>query len=172
MSTEDPTAIALRVDPFHERMIGTTYHGNIEFDVPYMTEIADNLWQGGCDARLRLPEFIENVVNLYPGVQYRIKHRLHSELKVRMYDDINQGLDGVIALAHWVNSCRAQGPTLVHCQAGLNRSSLIVGTALILGDGMSASQAVEHIRTTRSPACLCNTAFEQFLHSIETTKES
>lgn len=167
MTTEDPTAIPLRVDPLRQRMTGWTYHGNHEIDVPYMTEITDNLWQGGCESSLELPRFIEHVINLYPGVHYRTRHRLESELRVRMYDSVEQGLDGVMALAGWVNSCRRQGPTLVHCQAGLNRSSLVVATALMLGDGMSAADAIAHIREQRSPACLCNRAFEQFLYDID-----
>lgn len=167
MPDEDPTAVPLRVDPLRQRMTGWTYHGNHEIDVPYMTEMADNLWQGGCAPSLELPRFIEHVINLYPGVHYRTRHHLESDLRVRMYDSTEQELSGVVALAHWVNYCRTQGPTLVHCQAGLNRSSLIIGTALMLGDGMSAAEVIAHIREKRSPACLCNPSFEQFLHSID-----
>jgi len=61
-----------------------------------------------------------------------------------------------------VNACREDGPTLVHCQAGLNRSSLVAARALVLG-GMTADDAIALIREKRSPACLCNPAFERWL---------
>jgi len=48
----------------------------------------------------------------------------------------------------------------VHCQAGLNRSSLIVAKALWLNGFGTGNQIIKHIRATRSPACFCNEAFE------------
>ncbi len=68
-------------------------------------------------------------------------------------------MDGIAA---WVNASRDDGPTLVHCQAGLNRSSLVVGRALMLG-GMAPRAAVDLIREKRSPVCLSNPSFEKWL---------
>jgi protein-tyrosine phosphatase len=64
-----------------------------------------------------------------------------------------------------VNSCRGSGPTLVHCQAGLNRSSLVVVRALVL-DGMDVDTAIAVVREKRSPVCLCNPSFESWLRSV------
>jgi protein-tyrosine phosphatase len=51
---------------------------------------------------------------------------------------------------------------LVHCQAGLNRSGVVVAYALML-NGMSAAEAIARIRERRSPAVLCNPQFERWL---------
>jgi protein-tyrosine phosphatase len=64
-----------------------------------------------------------------------------------------------------VNTCRQAAPTLVHCQAGLNRSSLVAARALVL-DGMTPDNAITLIRAMRSPACLSNPSFERWLRAL------
>jgi protein-tyrosine phosphatase len=162
MDDIDPTAIAMQTDPVTRRMKGVTFHGNMYFDVPFMTEVAENLWQGGCEDGLLLPEFIAHLVSLYPWESYQVKHELRSRLIVGMYDDRDQGTEEVEAIAAWVNVCRKSGPVLVHCQAGLNRSSLVTVRALCQ-EGMSPDGAIALLREKRSYACLCNTAFEEWL---------
>jgi protein-tyrosine phosphatase len=159
----DHTRIAVAVDPLRQRITGTTVHGDMDFDAPYMTEVADNLWQGGCAEGLVLPAFIDHVLSLYPWEAYAVRHHLTSFREVRMYDDANQALEETVPeLATWVNHCRQTGPTLVHCQAGLNRSGVVVAYALML-DGMSAAEAIARIRERRSPSVLCNPQFERWL---------
>lgn len=160
----DPTRIAIGTDPRTRRMTGITAHGFIPFDVPFISEIAPDLWQGGCETGLVLPEHVKHLVSLYPWEKYQVRHRLRSEVYVRMLDSTEQDAAQIPALAAWVNICREDGPVLVHCQAGLNRSSLVTATALML-DGMSADAAIALIREKRSPACLCNPAFEEWLRS-------
>lgn len=160
----DPTRIDMSRDPLRQRLSGYAMHGNTPFDVPYISELADNLWQGGCENGLVLPDFIDHVVSLYPWEQYTARHELASQMSVRMYDSTSQGYDQVYDIARWVNSCRKSGTVLVHCQAGLNRSSLVAATALTL-DGMSGDDAVALIREKRSPACLCNPAFELWVRN-------
>lgn len=80
----DPTAIDISPDPLELRMCGTTAHGWIPFDVPYMTEIAPNLWQGGCTTGLVLPKTIKHVVSLYPWERYKVHANLSSELYITM----------------------------------------------------------------------------------------
>ena len=143
-------------------MSGVAVHGNTRFDVPYISEIAPNLWQGGCEDGLILPDFISHIVSLYPWEQYRILHDMRSRVEVQMYDSTDQGFAQVDALAQWVNVCRQTGPVLVHCQAGLNRSSLVAARALIL-EGSTPDDAIGMIRRKRSAACLCNPAFEAWL---------
>lgn len=162
----DPSRIDIEFDPQRQHMVGVSAHGLLHFDVPFISEIVPGLWLGGCEHGLILPSFIENLVSLYPWEQYTVNHELHSSLEVRMYDSVDQTFDQVDPIADWVNTCRSAGPTLVHCQAGLNRSSLVTAKALIL-DGMSADDAVELIREKRSPACLCNTSFERWLRATE-----
>ena len=158
----DPSRIEIAFDPRRQRMAGISAHGLMSFDVPFISEITDNLWLGGCEDGLVLPEFIGHLVSLYPWEQYTVKHDLDSRLEVRLYDQTDQAMDQVDAIASLVNTCRRSAPTLVHCQAGLNRSSLVAARALVL-EGMSADEAITLIRDKRSPACLCNPAFERWL---------
>jgi hypothetical protein len=65
-------------------------------------------------------------------------------------------------LADLVLKCITKGPTLVHCAAGINRSSLVLGLALI-HQGMKPADAVALIREKRSKMCLSNKTFENWL---------
>jgi len=161
----DPTKIEIDFDPTSKRMVGIARHGNTPFDVPFISQIDGNLWQGGCETGLVLPTFIKHLISLYPWEAYTVNHELSSALEVRMYDSEDQVFDQVDAIAAWVKSCVDDGPTLVHCQAGLNRSSLIAGRVLTMG-GMEGWQAVKLLRQKRSPACLCNPSFERWLRAI------
>lgn len=162
MST-DHTAFPIEFDPREQRMRGTAIHGNTPFDVPYISEVTDNLWQGGCTNGLMLPPHIDHLVSLYPWERYTRRHELKSNLSVRLYDSVDGfDPDQFVALAQWVNVCRRSGPVLVHCQAGLNRSGLVAGLALVL-DGMAPSEAVALLREKRSPAVLCNPVFAAWL---------
>lgn len=160
----DPTRITVETDPTTRRMRGVTVHGNLYFDVPFMTEIAPNLWQGGCENGLILPTTIKHLVSLYPWEEYRVKHSLRSKLEVKMFDSLDQAMDQVDVIADWVNLCRQTAPVLVHCQAGLNRSSLVTVTALA-HEGMPVGDAIDLLREKRSSACLCNPAFEEWLRN-------
>lgn len=164
-SAKDHTKIPIEFNPQIKRMVGQTYHGGIKFDVPFITQVAENLWQGGCTNGLILPTHINYVMSLYPWERYTINHKVRGELYIRMYDDPNQALDQVEQMAHQVNAWRKRGQVLVHCQAGLNRSSLVVARALML-DGLTADEAITLLRENRSPACLCNRAFEAYLRGL------
>lgn len=162
----DQTGIKPAFDPTVQRLTGETAHGFLPIDVPFITEIAPGLWQGGVRNGLILPRFIRHVVSLYQGEAYRVKHRLDSTLTVRMLDAIDQDTGMVDEIARWVSHCRKTGPVTVHCQAGLNRSSLVTARVLML-DGMTASEAIGLLREKRSPACLCNPAFEEWLRGLD-----
>lgn len=178
---DDPTKIKLQTnvkaefDPTIQRMVGTAIHGDTPFDVPFISQIEGNLWQGGCETGLILPHFFKHVISLYPWEAYKVNHNLRSQLSVVMYDSEEQGYEQVDAIAAWVNNCVADGPTLVHCQAGLNRSSLVAARSLMLREDdpqmgvyrMTADEAIAALRKNRSPACLCNPAFEAHLRSLD-----
>jgi hypothetical protein len=53
---------------------------------------------------------------------------------------------------------------LVNCQAGLNRSGLVTGLALI-AYGVTPDSVVELIRAKRAPLCLANATFAHFLET-------
>jgi len=170
--SEDPTAIKLQtnvkreVDPTIQRMSGIAVHGNTPFDVPFISEIAPNLWQGGCQNGLVMPTFFRHLVSLYPWESYEIKHELDSSMVVKMYDSLEQSTEQVDAIAQWVNICRKSGPVLLHCQAGLNRSSLVAARALML-EGVAGWEAIKTLRERRSPACLCNPSFERHIRDMD-----
>jgi protein-tyrosine phosphatase len=159
----DPTAIPIDLDPAKERMRGVTVHSHLSFDVPFISQINDRLWIGGCQDGLVLPSNIEHLVSVYPWEEYTVNHELHSSLTVRMIDGdvVDEELVRSVALA--INECRRDGTTLVHCQAGLNRSALVTALALMTGDGMGAAEAIALLRAKRSPAVLCNRTFERWL---------
>lgn len=162
----DHTKIPIDFDPQVKRMVGVTYHKEIHFDVPFITQVGENLWQGGCTNGLILPTHINYVVSLYPWERYEINHKVRGEMYIRMYDDPNQSLEQIEEIAAQVQRWRKHGNVLVHCQAGLNRSSLVTALCL-MDDGMSAEEAIRWLRLNRSNACLCNEAFEQWLLNKE-----
>lgn len=159
-------------DPLVQQQSGTTAHGNIRFKVPFLSEIVPgSLWQGGTEEGMILPGFIEHWVTLYTAEEYEVDHQVGSVLKVRMLDSLEQDTGQVDHVARWVNACRATGPVAVTCQAGLNRSGLVVARALML-EGRTADEAISLIREKRSPAVLCNPAFEEWLRSLDTVTDA
>lgn len=168
----DPTRVDLSIDgggvdpytdPLTQRIGGTAIHGNTPFNAPFISHIVGNLYQGGCTNGLVLPEKIKHVISLYKWERYTIKHEGVKRTEITMYDASQEpDREEVISLAKLVHESCKDGPTLVHCQAGLNRSSLIAGAALVL-DGYSPEEAIKLLRSKRSPACLCNQTFEKFL---------
>lgn len=168
--SHDPTALRdFAVDPLTERLRGATHYGQ-RIDVPYLSHVEGNLWQGGCATGLLLPAEILHVVSLYKWERYTVRHELRSFTEVTMYDSLEQGFDQVEELAAKVAMCCADAPTLVHCQAGLNRSGLVAARALMLM-GRSAQDAIELLRERRanpdgSSAVLCNPAFVAHLVSL------
>lgn len=165
MESFDPTAIPIDFDPREQRMRGIAYHGRTPFDVPYISHIVDNLWTGGCADDLQLPGHIKHVISLYPWEQYAVGHELDSYLAVKMYDTAEGEPDEdlVNRIADWVIECMQDGQTLVHCQAGLNRSALIATTALVRSGNFDVDWAINLLRDRRSPAVLCNPTFEAWL---------
>lgn len=161
----DPSYIPLTTDPTKRHLSGVTAHGHISFSVPFISQIDGNLWQGGTASGLTLPDFIENIVTLYPWESYVLHDHVKSVTSVRMYDSVDQDFSQVDDIARLVNEKCLEGPTVVLCQAGLNRSSLITTRALMLR-GMSADEAIQLLRQKRSVACLCNPAFEAWLRSL------
>lgn len=161
----DPTRIDIEFDPRTERMVGIARHGYTPSDVPYVSMIVPDFWTGGCEDGLNLPKNIAHVVSLYPWERYRPHEFVRSALTVKMYDSLDQSMAQVHGIAAWVNACRADGPTLVQCQAGLNHSALVAATALVQ-DGMTPDAAIELLRAQRSPAVLCNPEFEAWVRRL------
>lgn len=144
---------------------GIAREGNTRFSCPLITPVDDMLWQGGCRDGVNLQGYFKHIISLYPWESYRPGGELDTDIKMRLYDGpVVPDVAQLVSLAQIVNRCRETGRTLVHCQAGLNRSGLLAGLALVL-DGSSPRQAIALLRSSRSPAVLCNKTFEDWLLS-------
>ena len=130
--------------------------------IPLISQVTDNLWQGGCIGGVKLPEDFKYVVSLYMWEEYTIPDTC-TRITVKMYDSAREP-DGALvrALGNLVADLSRAGKTLVHCQAGLNRSGLICATSLI-EQGWEPEAAIKLLREKRSPAVLCNQTFENWL---------
>jgi protein-tyrosine phosphatase len=163
---EDPTYVQIDTtadsDPLRRRMVGTAVHGNVDFDVPFITKISDRLYMGGCENGLQLPAEVQHVISLYPWESY-YGNSLRSFAQFRLLDSSEvPDAEFLTAVATLARQCMLNGVTLIHCQAGLNRSGLVTALVLMLG-GMDAREAIALLRAKRSPAVLCNPYFEGFL---------
>lgn len=140
---------------------GFTNIGDHEFKVPLYSHIKDNLWMGGCPVGVAPVEF-KFIVNLYPWGNYETPgHPIR--LTARLMDSADVPNENVLRmLADFTRTAMKQGMTLVHCQAGLNRSGLVCALALIR-EGMDPKCAIDLLREKRCEAVLCNPDFEKFL---------
>jgi protein-tyrosine phosphatase len=144
---------------------------NAWFHVELISHITGNLWTGGCNDGVRLPDDFKYVISLYPWERYvlgpdtqRFEFGLDDDSTV---PDPNE-LDRIATLAlRFIE----RGRTLVHCQAGLNRSGLIAGLALVMS-GMKSADAIDLLRRKRSPAVLCNQVFADWLLALDGTTET
>jgi protein-tyrosine phosphatase len=133
-------------------------------DVPLVSHVEGNLYQGGCMGGVRLPDGFKHVVSLYPWEQYVLPEGCE-RVEYKMYDALSQGFDQVDEIAFKVVEFCGDGPTLVHCQAGLNRSGLIAARALVIM-GFEPVEAINKLRAGRSRLVLCNEAFENWIWGL------
>ena len=132
------------------------------FRVPLVSHIKGNLYVGGCINGATLPHDFVRVFSMYMWEQYVLGPDT-ALVEVEMYDsDEVPDPEGVHYLAKLVVESCKEGKTLVHCQAGLNRSNLVAATALIQ-QGSTPEDAIALLRERRSPVVLCNEAFEEWL---------
>lgn len=153
----------LTADLQSQHIEGSTAHGGLPFSIPLVSHIGGNLWTGGCRDGVELPHDFAYVVSLYPWERYVLGPDTE-RIEVAMWDsDAPLGAGTKIhETARWALAAIRDGKTLVHCQAGLNRSGLVAGLAMVLS-GMPAAAAIEVLRERRSPAVLCNPTFEEWL---------
>lgn len=166
----DPTKIDLTMtnerDPRVKRLHGMTHHGHIRIDVPVITLVEGNLWQGGCENGLILPDDIRYLVSLYKWESYEYDSLDADPVVIEAFDSLDQDPKEFIELARLTKGFADKGPTLVHCQAGLNRSGVVAALVLVM-NGYSPEEAIEKLRESRSPAVLCNPSFEEFVLNVD-----
>lgn len=147
----------------------------VPFPADPWNEIVPGLWQGGhftTTSTVVVRDEFDLVVSLYgrwghgpdPGIE-------------RIYYAIPDGplngaeLTDIEDLALRVGlAVEARRRVLVRCQAGLNRSGLVVALALMLL-GRTPDEAVALIREKRSPHALCNQHFVGYLGAIRTSQK-
>jgi protein-tyrosine phosphatase len=139
-------------------------------------EVIDGLWVGGHDYQpadcplYSLDAIVENEFDLVISLYRRTGHGpangvLHVFMPVPDSRLHESSLRDVRVLADWaVEAVRAGKRVLVRCQAGLNRSSLVVAFAL-LRLGYTADDAIALIRRRRSPRALFNSHFQDYIRA-------
>jgi protein-tyrosine phosphatase len=139
----------------------------VHFSVPLVSHIVGNLWTGGCIDGVRLSDDYVYVLSLYPWQRYKLgpstkwfTYAMNDGEQVPKRDEME-------ALADFVIQCTSKGKTLVHCQAGLNRSALVAGLALVISKVATADEAIGLLRERRAKQVLCNPAFERWLREYE-----
>lgn len=147
------------------RIEGITIMGNTPFSVPLITYVGQygnaKLYQGGC--RNGVPVDFDVVLSLYPWERFDVPDTT-VRMELPLYDSLGEIPDAYLDWAAdqiWFFLQRGQD-VLVHCQAGLNRSSLVVAHYLMRHEGATADEAIAIVRK-RSEACLCNPDFEAWL---------
>lgn len=134
-----------------------------DFNAPLVSHIDGNLWMGGCLDGVRLTDDFKHVLSLFKWGQYKLGKRT-DRIEIEMYDSDKivpeEQLHEIVDRLHELVT---DGQTLVHCQAGLNRSGLISAFYLMKYRGMPAEEAIELLRNKRHVLVLCNQHFEQWL---------
>lgn len=147
----------------------------LHFPHALWSEILPGLWQGGTDDydviggngfsanRITRDKF-DAVYTLYAranGASWNVKELRFGFADGDMTDfDPENDLDFLVREAHadWKSGKRV----LIRCQAGLNRSGLVMALVLIR-EGYTPAEAIDLIRAGRGDSALCNPIFEQWL---------
>lgn len=141
-------------------------------------EIVDHLYVGGIHCQFGaagaedgncLPgETFSTVVSMLHAPGYEpaphVEHHTYRIPDADLSPDDHAALDDLAALV--ADRVAHQSPTLVRCQAGLNRSALVAAMALIRL-GWDPEDAIVRIREARSPYALFNSSFVAHLRSYQ-----
>lgn len=155
----------LALDPTREIVAGTAMMADppVLFEMPMVTHLKGSLWLGGVFDTLLLPERFRYVISMHANEAYalsprttRFQYSLGDTVAEQSFDDL---IPAVLAVEFALGLVGVEQDVLVHCQYGLNRSALVAGIVLVR-QGLSGEAAIELMRSTRTPAVLCNARFE------------
>jgi hypothetical protein len=132
-------------------------------EMPALSHIEDNLYVGMSPHYWERPASgFKTIFDFYPWGEYaldsgqtRYSYAIHDSHELVEYLFLCNRAREII------KACE-EGPTLVHCQMGVNRSNLFAAAALCL-QGRSIKDSIALLREKRSPHVLMNKHFEQFL---------
>ena len=118
--------------------------------------LRNRLFIGGLHHQREERPMVDHVLNLC-GVEnpWCSWHGWHPQDRFAHKGEMALGMDpdDLLAEAHWiVERLHAGKRVLVHCYAGINRSSSVCCAALILLEGLTAEQALARIRETHPVA--------------------
>lgn len=160
--------MSVLADLSSHRIEGFARMGGGHFSVPLATKVGDflggELWHGGCIDGT--PADFDAIVSLYPWERHRVDPAKTVRIEFPLFDEAGEVPEADVEwLADRVEDFLADRKrVLVHCQAGLNRSSLVV--AKVLDKAGVGEDLVEFIRERRSPACLCNADFAAWVAAL------
>ena len=143
-------------------------------------EVKPGLWLGGThdehDLRLQArygsdlppitPDDFQTVVTMYAWAMpadWFVKELRYGIYDGDMSDFDSADLHELVSTAH--RDWKAGKKVLIRCQAGINRSGLIMALVLIR-DGMNAEDAIELMRAKRARSVLRNRTFETWLKEV------
>lgn len=157
---------------------------DIGWDFPLWSEILPGLWLGGTDdndtietgvdtykPRMITKEDFDTVITLYSWAQP--VDWLVEEVRYGFYDsEISHiDFDAVERAAEFAYQAWRSGKrVLIRCQAGINRSGLVMAHVL-MKDKYTAREAIDLMREKRSKAVLLNKHFVDYLISKEVPLE-
>lgn len=149
------------LDQTDEHKISGWLPGYGDISMPLVSHVEGNLWLGGCVDGVRLGNDFLRVVSL-TNQEYvlgpdtiRVQERLWDAAFIPDEALLNRLADTVVRFL-------GEGKTLVHCQAGLNRSGLVAGLALVKM-GQPPAEAIALLRAARHDQVLCNQTFASWL---------
>lgn len=129
-------------------------------------QIYENVWVGGSEVAYPQDSF-DAVISVFDWTTDTREDWLPARgvphISIPFSDGAHVPKAKVEMLADQVEFWSIRGSVLVRCQAGLNRSSLIVARWLMKYKGFSAREAISLIRQKRSIDCLCNKQFVNYL---------
>jgi len=144
-------------------------------------EVKPGLWLGGThdehDLRLQArygsdlpqitPEEFQTIVTMYAWAMpadWFVKELRYGIYDGDMSDFDTTDLHELVSTAH--RDWKAGKKVLIRCQAGINRSGLIMALVLIR-DGMQPEEAIELMRQKRARSVLRNQTFENWLKQVD-----
>lgn len=145
------------------------------------SEILPRLWIGGTDDRdiIAIPKSLPSInwTPVFDAVVtlYAYAHPMGWHVHEQRYGFADAALDPetierVHEMADWLYGRWSGGETvLARCQAGWNRSGLVIALVLIRA-GMGPQEAIELLREVRSPHALSNPDFEEYVLQQRSTR--
>jgi hypothetical protein len=143
-------------------VVGIMQRGGAMVRLPAWTAIGDHLILGAHPADT-MPPGVDVIANVDSFRFYDVPDAvLYMHFAYRDTDAIPDSAELHLA-ASFLNGLRAAGKTVfVHCRLGLNRSALLTGLVLI-DEGYRPQEAIDLMRSLRSPYVLENKTFERYL---------